>query len=48
VVAILSSLASDERPRHLTRTTSEVEAVLHQADTALDHLCDTLGPKLVA
>ena len=44
----LASLASDERPRHPTRTTSEVEAAFHQVDTALDHWCDTLGLKRAA
>ena len=39
----LASLASDERPRQPTRTTSAVEAAFRQVDTALDHLCDTLG-----
>ena len=44
----LATLASDERPHHPTRTTSEVEAAFHQVDTALDHLCDTLGLKPAA
>jgi hypothetical protein len=39
----LASLVSDERPRRPTRTTSEVEDAFRQVDTALDHLCDTLG-----
>jgi hypothetical protein len=39
----LASLASDGRPSRPTRTTSEVEAAFHHVDTALDHLCDTLG-----
>jgi hypothetical protein len=44
----LVSLASDEQSRRPTRTTSEVEAAFRQVDTALDHLCDTLGLKLAA
>jgi hypothetical protein len=44
----LASLASDERPHRPTRTSSEVEAAFHQVDTALDHLCDTLGLKTAA
>ena len=44
----LASLASDERPRHPTRTTSAVEAAFLQVDTALHHLCDTLGLKPAA
>ena len=44
----LASLAADEQPRRPTRTTSEVEAAFRQVDTALDHLCDTLGLKLAA
>ena len=39
----LASLASDNRPRRPSRTTSEVEAAFRQVDAALDHLCDTLG-----
>jgi hypothetical protein len=39
----LASLASDERPRHPTRTTSEVEAAFCQVDAALDRLCHTLS-----
>jgi hypothetical protein len=44
----LASLAADGRPSRPTRTTSEVEAAFHQVDTALDHLCDTLGLKPAA
>ena len=44
----LASLASEERPQRPTHTTSEVEAAFHQVDTALDHLCDTLGLKPAA
>jgi hypothetical protein len=39
----LASLAADERPRRPTRRTSQVEAAVRQVDTALDHLCGTLG-----
>jgi hypothetical protein len=39
----LASLASDQPSRRPTRTTSAVEAAFRQVDTALDHLCDTLG-----
>jgi hypothetical protein len=45
----LVSLASaNERPPRPTRTTSEVEAAFREVDTALDHLCDTLGLKPAA
>jgi hypothetical protein len=44
----LASLAADEQRRRPTRATSEVEAAFRQVDTALDHLCDTLGLKLAA
>ena len=44
----LASLASDERPRHPTRTTSEVEAAFRQVDAALDGLCKALGLKPAA
>jgi hypothetical protein len=44
----LASLASDQQPRRPTRTTSEVEAAFRQVDTALDHLCATLGLKPAA
>jgi hypothetical protein len=44
----LASLASDGRPYRPTRTTSEVETAFRRVDTALDHLCDTLGLKPAA
>jgi hypothetical protein len=44
----LASLASDGQSRRATGTTSDVDAVLRQVDTALDHLCDTLGLNLAA
>ena len=44
----LATLASDEQPRHPTRTTSEVEAAFRQVDVALDHLCNALGLKPAA
>jgi hypothetical protein len=39
----LATLASDEQPRHPTRTASAVEAAFRQVDVALDHLCNALG-----
>ena len=39
----LASLATDERPRRPSHSTSGVEAAFRQVDTALDHLCATLG-----
>jgi hypothetical protein len=39
----LASLASDQPSRRPTRATSAVEAAFRQVDTALDHLCHTLG-----
>jgi hypothetical protein len=44
----LTTLATDAQPRRSTRTPSEVEAAFRQLDTALDHLCDTLGLKQAA
>ncbi|HSH82620.1 MAG TPA: hypothetical protein VLA19_29155 [Herpetosiphonaceae bacterium] len=44
----LASLASEQQPRRSTRHPSDVEAAFRQVDAALDHLCDTLGLKLVA
>jgi hypothetical protein len=44
----LASLASDERQLRPTRITNAVEAAFRQVDTALDHLCDTLGLKPAA
>lgn len=39
----LASLAAVDQPRRLTRHPSAVEAAFRQVDTALDHLCATLG-----
>jgi hypothetical protein len=44
----LASLAADQQPRRSTRNPSAVETAFRQLDAALDHLCDTLGLKLVA
>ncbi len=39
----LVTLADEHTPRRLTRHPSAVEAAFRQVDTALDHLCATLG-----
>jgi hypothetical protein len=44
----LVSLATTPAPRGASRHPSEVEAAFRQVDTALDHLCTTLGLNLAA
>jgi DNA-binding transcriptional ArsR family regulator len=44
----LASLATDEQPRRSTRHPSDLEAAFRPVDTALDHLCDTLGLNFAA